>query len=1330
MKKFLALMALVVCLMLVFVACDNNGDEVSSDEPATEAPATAVCSHEYDNNCDATCNLCGEKREVTHTEVVLEAKSATCTESGLTEGKKCSVCGTITVAQEKIPATGHTEEVIKGVSATCTSTGLTDGKKCSVCGEILVAQTTIMATGHKNVETVAGKDATCTETGLTEGKKCSDCGAWVVEQAIIPEKGHVEVYVGAIEPTCTESGYTGATICVVCEDVLDYGEEIEATGHNPEHVKKIDAKAPTCTEWGWTAGSYCLDCGEIVEGIEDIGLTGHDFKNYKYNNDATCVFDGTETAKCENCDATDTRVKAGTKGHTYGEYKSNGDATCTADGTKTAYCTRCNAEKTIKDEESVLGHDWKSVDAKEANCTEYGWDAYTKCGRCGETNGYNEIPKKGHTEVSIGEAKDPTCTEAGTTAGVKCDVCNAIIEAQKSIPATGHTNKIIEAVAPKCTTTGHTAGVECATCGEILVATRVVEELGHDRDPENRNICKRCGDGCEHDAQLVDIAQVKPTCTENGTVAGVQCPLCKKYQIITKTEEGETITWETALEVIPALDHDYEHHDGKAPTCTEGGYDAYETCGRCDYTTYNAIKELGHKYSYDCQTICERCKDVRKTVVEHDFDDEYCIENCNVCGESNNGKHGVFQYGVCEDCGAKDPAYDGKAMTFYDAYMSDKDYLKGNSIVDAASFDGYVINYSSWSFDYATSSNINGYRYTNGEVIKLSSEATEMDMLLGGWVAFHSDAKVRTFGVFVDKLESDNDIYSYDTTNHPHFDIYNYRGTYGDFAEGDYKSQHDGYHNDIAGKGANARRYLLHLGYPAKMQSNYGGKILWNEVNDGEVHTIYVVALLESGEKIVLQDVKVQTVKEHDCTPNENDCNPKIVSTTCEVAGYTEVRCNLFLCPVKHKINVAESALGHNYSEAYESSNGKHWHKCLNSGCTSRKDVEECYGKDGINCDKCGAKYACQHIWNFSENGTATCQVCKTSLAVPHTYWEGEKLYNNATLSNSTGSNNKITLEGGYATITGGSKTGEDCVFAIPQGPDYTGNKETPYHKRYIVIRYKTNEKLGIKFVTWTTPIVTDGGSLDATGDQWATKVYDVGEDAVASSVIHIRCNIGGTANAKTSFSHFASFDTLDDAQAYADALNTANNCLNGHNIKVLESGTKIACSVCGGVIYSGSNSSYGDSSFLATCPAPNGGTVTNNGSYVTLAGCSSQMQYIDADADRYIVAVYRKGTSAYANFGACYYNTKTSNHQMAFASFTVGSRDWNNQVGATTSTSDNFCIGIIDMKCKANETHSIISFIPDNGGTGSTDLALYATFATQAEAEAFAAALAYVSIT
>lgn len=95
-----------------------------------------------------------------HTEVSIPGREATCKEEGLTEGKKCSVCGEILAAQQKDPAKGHTEVKIPGKEATCTETGLTEGVKCSVCGEILTAQNVIDKKAHdyqKGVCTVCGE---------------------------------------------------------------------------------------------------------------------------------------------------------------------------------------------------------------------------------------------------------------------------------------------------------------------------------------------------------------------------------------------------------------------------------------------------------------------------------------------------------------------------------------------------------------------------------------------------------------------------------------------------------------------------------------------------------------------------------------------------------------------------------------------------------------------------------------------------------------------------------------------------------------------------------------------------------------------------------------------------------------------------------------------------------------------------------------------------------------------------------------------------------------------------------------------------------------------
>ena len=71
-----------------------------------------------------------------------------------------------------------------------------------------------------------------------------------------------------------------------------------------------------------------------------------------------------------------------------------------------------------------------------------------------------------------------------------------------------------------------------------------------------------------------------PTCTEIGWDEYDAC-------------QREGCTYTTKVE-LPALKHKLVHHDAKAPTCTETGWEEYDTCSRCDYTTKVELLALKH----------------------------------------------------------------------------------------------------------------------------------------------------------------------------------------------------------------------------------------------------------------------------------------------------------------------------------------------------------------------------------------------------------------------------------------------------------------------------------------------------------------------------------------------------------------------------------------------------------------------------------------------------------------------------------------------------------------------------------------------------------------
>ncbi|MDE7087470.1 MAG: hypothetical protein K2O67_04675, partial [Clostridia bacterium] len=156
-------------------ALSHNFGAWHTTKQATEDEAGEEQRECQRDNCDEKETQPIPKLDHVHVEEVDKAKEPTCTETGLTAGKHCSVCGNVTVAQTVVPALGHTP----GDAADCTT-----AQTCTVCGT--------------EIQVALGHDYQATE--------------------------------GGVAPTCTEEG-SGKLVCTRCNDQQS-GDTIPALGHD------------------------------------------------------------------------------------------------------------------------------------------------------------------------------------------------------------------------------------------------------------------------------------------------------------------------------------------------------------------------------------------------------------------------------------------------------------------------------------------------------------------------------------------------------------------------------------------------------------------------------------------------------------------------------------------------------------------------------------------------------------------------------------------------------------------------------------------------------------------------------------------------------------------------------------------------------------------------------------------------------------------------------------------------------------------------------------------------------------------------------------------
>ena len=200
-----------------------------------------------------------EAEEHTHS-YTTSTVAAACTTQGYTL-HTCS-CGN-TYKDNYTAALGHTEEAVPGYAATCTETGLTDGKKCSVCGETLLAQEEIAALGHNFVTYVSNGDATCTEDG-TKTAKCTRCSVTNTITDVDSKLGHnwSAPYTSAVDFPTTGYGRK-CTRCGLIQELTPDAEPLDT----PNIWLAEELESPTIAVDAVSGEVYLTDYDENADQV-------------------------------------------------------------------------------------------------------------------------------------------------------------------------------------------------------------------------------------------------------------------------------------------------------------------------------------------------------------------------------------------------------------------------------------------------------------------------------------------------------------------------------------------------------------------------------------------------------------------------------------------------------------------------------------------------------------------------------------------------------------------------------------------------------------------------------------------------------------------------------------------------------------------------------------------------------------------------------------------------------------------------------------------------------------------------------------------------------
>ena len=294
MKKTTKLV-LLVCIallscVLMFAACDS-GNKPQMPSGTSNITTTVEETITVEETTETHVCTFGEWATI---------KDPTCTENGQQE--RTCVCGE--KETQSIVARGHSEVIDEAVAPTCTETGLTEGKHCSVCDYVILVQDIVPASHswkdeydmnddcHWRVCGVCGLDSDVEKHGVNDDGCCIICDALVsatkgVIYDLSPDGTYAEVigYEGTSTRVMIAETYNGIPVRTIYNNAF-YGTNIIEVVI-PEGVISIGESAFSCC--------YSLTSITIPDTLLEIGVHAFLYSdNLPFVYNSNCKYLGTK----------------------------------------------------------------------------------------------------------------------------------------------------------------------------------------------------------------------------------------------------------------------------------------------------------------------------------------------------------------------------------------------------------------------------------------------------------------------------------------------------------------------------------------------------------------------------------------------------------------------------------------------------------------------------------------------------------------------------------------------------------------------------------------------------------------------------------------------------------------------------------------------------------------------------------------------------------------------------------------------------------------------------------------------------------------------------